>query len=695
MKRPGPRILKILGGIIAAFIILLLIFVGILHTSWVQDRALKQINILLRQTLQTKVEVGRAKLSLFGEKVSVYDVMIEDRQERQLFKMHKMGVDISLWRLLFHEVYVTDANIDSLTAHIYKPATDRDSVANYQFILDAFKRKKKDDKTDSLQSQKKGKLTVDVERVNITHIYVSYNDSMDAALEALHYKMDNKGRRSAVIKELSTDFVAHSKKGPVDTQLRISRLHALLDEKRGEVTIDSIYYLTDNRLPRKNKGKPKRGFFDAGHLDVALYLHLTVDSLSEHQDAAFLTLDKCQGIDHGSGLTLSNLSSKVVVNKQQLLLSGVNIQMPHTSLSFDHAHVVLPSKKEGRVFAFQTSTISGSTQLRDISKPFAPVLHNFTIPLQLETTFRGNADSLIFNKVRVRTGDKRLKIQAKGLVTGLKNKYQLKVHFDVQQMATTGAQAIRIINQFAVKKFMLKQLQALGGITYTGSFDVLWKREQFFGTLHTSGGNLRVQLALDEKSKYLFGHVRTTDFHLGRVMDMSDLGDMTCQAKFRFDYSKPRTAAMRRRLGGKLPIGNIEAEIDQAAFKGVKFKNIIGTIVSDGAVANGDVKMRGKFVDVVCGFSFTNTDEMKKTKIKPGIRFHGASGKDDAEKKQEKAARRAARDSADAAKAMEKAERKSAKAAEKAARLAKKTAEKAAKKARKDSLKAARRAARH
>ncbi len=690
MKRVALRLLKILGGIVAAFIILLLVVVGVLHTSWVQDRALHQVTVLLRQTLQTDVEVGHVQVSLFGNNLSIYDVAIDDQQDRQMLKVRELGVAIDLWSLLDHEIYVTDAKLDGLSARIYKPATDSDSVANYQFVLDAFKRHPKESKPDSLKKQKKAKLSFDIERVDISDIQVSYNDSMNAALKALNYKMNWKGQRTATIKELSAAFVQKRKKGPVDTQVRIGHLQALLDEKLGEVTIDSIYFHTNNHKPRKNKNKPKRGAFDDGHLDVAAYLHLTLDSLSEKKDAVFLTLDKCQAIDHGSGLLVSSLSCKAHVNKQHIRLSGVNVQMPHTSLNFDSAHVVLPSKKESRPFTFQTSRIHGTTQLRDISKPFAPVLRNFVIPLHLETNFHGNKDALYFNNVRVWTGDKKLNIRAKGFVAGLKNKYELNVHFDVHRMSTTGAQAIRIINQFAVKKFMLKQLQALGGITYNGSFDVLWKRELFRGSLNTSGGSLLFQLSLDENNKYLSGNVHTTDFHLGRVMDMKELGDITCKAKFRFDYSKPRTAAMRRRLGGKLPIGNIEAEIAQAYFKGIKFKNIIGTIVSDGAVANGDVKMGGKFVDVVCGFSFTNTDEMKKTKIKPGLRFHG-SHKNSAEKEAKKA-EKAAKDSL---KAVERAAQKTARAAEKAAKAAAKAAEKAAKKARKDSLKAARKAARN
>ena len=172
-------------------------------------------------------------------------------------------------------------------------------------------------------------------------------------------------------------------------------------------------------------------------------------------------------------------------------------------------------------------------------------------------------------------------------------------------------------------------------------------------------------------------------------MDMPDIGKIACKANFKFDISKPRTALMRKQKGGKLPIGQVDAEVYEAAYKKVKVRNIVANIKSDGAVADGNLAMKGGRVDVLCSFSFTNTNEMKKTKIKPGIRFHKLSEEDKAvrdERKQQKADEKALRKQQ---KADEKALRKQQKADEKAAKKAAKAEAKAAKKAEKAARKAA------
>jgi hypothetical protein len=251
---------------------------------------------------------------------------------------------------------------------------------------------------------------------------------------------------------------------------------------------------------------------------------------------------------------------------------------------------------------------------------------------------------------------------------------------------------------------MMKQLHALGRFTYQGHFDVLWKKEQFGGVLNTVPGKLNVQLTLDELSKYVFGSVRTDSFELGKAMDMPDLGKIACKADFKFDISKPRTAQMRKVKGGKLPIGSVQADVQEGSFKKIKLRNIVAELESDGAVATGNITVKGKRVDVLCGFSFTNTNEMKKTKIKPGIRFHKMSDEDKAKRDEKRAAkkeakaaakeeRRAARAEEKALKAEEKAVRKALKAEEKAARKAAREEEKAARKAAKAEAKAARKAA--
>jgi hypothetical protein len=696
--------MKILAGLLAAIVVLLAIAFGAFHTDAVQDRLVQESTKLLSDYLRTTVRIEKASVSIIDQGVRLYGVEIDDQQQRKMFQMKELGVDLKLLPLLRKEISISQAKIQQLEARLYKPATDSDSVANFQFVIDAFKSKKKlqQDSLITDSTQRKKPMTIDVRNLSLEDIKVCYNDTMKAELGSLHYKKNSEGLQTAEIHDLTTSFIKHTKKGPVDTRVSVGVLSAVDGDGKRLLTIDNLIYQTDNHQPRKNTGKPKRGAFDVGHFDVLAKLDIQIDSIGK--DTLVAQVTNGMASDRGSGLLVTELQLKVNANKRNAHLSDILINMAHTSLNIASADIQLPSKKEQRPLAFSTSQIEGRVLLKDIAQPFAPVLKKFSLPLKLQTQMSGNDNELRFRNVSVCTTDKKLTIAASGRISNLKDKYALRVHFDVHKMATDGAYAERVINQFDVKKFMMKQLHALGHFTYQGHFDVLWKKEQFAGVLNTVPGKLNVQLTLDELNKYVLGTVRTDSFELGKAMDMPDLGKIACKADFKFDISKPRTAQMRKVKGGKLPIGSVQADVAEGSYKKIKVHNLIAELNSDGAVATGNITVKGKRVDVLCGFSFTNTNEMKKTKIKPGIRFHKMSDEDKTKRDEERAAkkeakaaakeeRRVARAEAKALKAEQKAERKALKAEEKALKAEEKAARKAAKAAEKAARKAAKEAA--
>jgi hypothetical protein len=180
-----------------------------------------------------------------------------------------------------------------------------------------------------------------------------------------------------------------------------------------------------------------------------------------------------------------------------------------------------------------------------------------------------------------------------------------------------------IINQFPVKKLMMKQLRNLGDISYAGDIFIRWKRENFRGVVHTAGGPLDFDFSIDEKNKYLEGTASTRAYRLGQVLGLPAIGDATLKGNFKIDISKPRTAKMRKEKGGKLPIGTVSANVGECSYSGVKFKNIEAHINSDGALAEGRIENKGKLADLYCSFTFTDTDDLKKMKVvKPGMKLH-------------------------------------------------------------------------
>lgn len=697
-KGRGIKALKVLGGLIAFCFALLAGAVFLLNTDAFQNKLLKYATQMLSEKLQTRVEIDSISVGLFSQDVNLYGLDVEDLQHRKMLQLDRLSVDLELWALLHDEVCIKDASIDGVRAQLYKPRPD--SAANYQFVIDAFKKDSTELRDKEIKKEKgnKKKLTLNLSQMSLSHIGVTFNDQV-YTLQSLMYQKSRSDHQSATITRLQRSWVSHTKKGPLDNTLRIGSLMVIDVKGRRRAEIDSLHFVTNNHLPRKNVGKPKRGAFDVGHFDIVATLKVDINNIQG--DSIMATITECSALDKGSGLTLKSLKTKVFVSKGVAHLSDVDIQLPNTQLKFAKGTIQLPSKKLERPLQFSATPITGRVVLKDIARPFAPVLSGFVLPLSLRVNFSGDAEELKFQNVSVTTPEKKLTISAYGGITGLKDKYKLNVHFHVNKMTAQGGIKERIISQFPVKKFFMKQLHNLGTIHYTGDFRVLWKKEVFQGLLTTAAGPLNFNFALDELNKYVYGTARTDSFMLGKAMDMPDIGKIACKADFKFDISKPRTAIMRRQKGGKLPMGRVDAEVYEAGYKKIKIRNIEAHVQSDGAVAEGNLNIKGLRVDMLCSFSFTSTDEMRKVKVKPGIRFHKLSEEAKAAKEEKKAAKRAAKEERKQQKAEEKAVKKAAKEEERAIKKAakekakqQKAEERAAKKAAKAEAKAAKKAER-
>ncbi len=674
MKKIILRIVKVVVGVVLIFVLLVVGAVGLLNTASVQARALSYATQMLQEKLQTKVEIDSIRIGFFSDDIRLYRLLVEDQQQRPMLKLEQLGVEIDMWALLNGEVQMEEVNVKGLHAQLFKQKTD--SVANYQFVLDAFKKKKKPEGEE--KKKKSGKqLTLDLKKLHIEDVDLVYNDQ-HATLGSLRLHKNLLGRFSGKVENVEGSWVHKKKRTPVTVDN-----HLLIDlltyEEGGNgkrfISIDSVHWTTDNHLPHKRVAKPKRGWFDDGHMKTVA--HLKVELTHADKDSIVGRLTECEVHDLASGLHITDFHLQFHQHAEKLTLSDAVICMKNTKLTFAKGEFQLPSKKNGRPFLFQTTPITGTTLLTDISHPFAPALKNFKLPLWLSTKFGGTDSTLVFRDITVKTPDGKVQIRGFGGIEGLKDKYKLNVHFNISKATIQGDSKERIINQFSVKKFMMKQLHTLGDLHYTGSFNVLYKKLQFRGTIGTACGSIGFALQINALNQYLTGNVNTRDFELGKAMDYPGLGKTTCSAGFRFDISKPRTAQMRRVKGGKLPIGQVDALVEETKLDGVKFSNVAVHIVSDGAVAEGKINMKGKLADILCTFSFTNTDEMKKTKIKPGIRFHLFDKKTDEEKAQKKAEKAALKEQKKAEKEKRKAEKAALKAQKKAEKAARKAAAKA------------------
>ena len=136
MKRYIVLILKILGILVALVLVLLVSAFLYINSSVGQQRLLRFATNLLQEKLETKVQIDSVSVNFGTMDVNLFGLDVEDRQQRPMLQTDRISVSVDLKDLMAHKVEVKSANIDGLRAKVYQP---RDSAANFQFIIDAFK----------------------------------------------------------------------------------------------------------------------------------------------------------------------------------------------------------------------------------------------------------------------------------------------------------------------------------------------------------------------------------------------------------------------------------------------------------------------------------------------------------------------------------------------------------------------------
>ena len=585
MKKIITTLSKIVLGIVVLVAILLITAAILLNTQKVQDELAAYATEQLELELGTRVKIKHASVNVFTQKVNLEGLEVEDLEHRKMFEMGRLLVDVNLMNLIANNLVVEEVLLDDVKAKLYKPL---DGPANYQFLIDAFKKdpKQKKEKKEQKDSTQKSAMTLDVNKVELKNIALTFNDTNQVSLESVTYENGWFGKHSGALKNLKGQWGFKKKKGPVTAKFAIGSIKYKGQNTVHHLNLGQVHFATDNHKPRKNHDRPKRGFFDVDHLDVDAQMDLTLDYISE--DSLHAVMNHMEAKDSVTGFNLKKMHFDAGIMKERVHLQHIMIQQETTVLKFDSANVVLPSKKLGRKFSFETSRIKGQAQLRDISRPFAPVLKNFTMPLELDVLFSGTDTTLFFRDVHVYTPDKKLQIAAEGRILNLKEKEKLDVGFHIKEMKAQRGVPIQVINQFAVKKLMLNQLDALGTIYFTGDFAVLWKKEVFNGQLRTDVGALAFNFAIDENTKYVTGFVHSSKIKLGKVLNMDK---------------------------------QVKATVLEAGYGGFRLKNMQVEFASNGSQAEGFVSHSKSMMDWDCTFIVNDVDKKNNVKVKPKVKL--------------------------------------------------------------------------
>ncbi|MCQ2290122.1 MAG: hypothetical protein MJZ63_02450 [Muribaculaceae bacterium] len=667
-----------LGGVVGVLLLLSVAVALFVGSEWGQKKLKDFALDKLQTTLKTKVQLDSVSIGILNPSLEIYGFRIDDLAGEKLLVADTLKAKFDVWGLLSNRLEVDGASARGVNVNVYKVRSD--SAANYQFLVDNVSSNKP-------KSDGGKKLDVKIETVKLENATVSYQVRDSTHLNAkahIDWASANVADTTLKVEKLSAsynDYVASVENLEADWTKKKANIEDLAFSYRGmsvavgevsgcyisqelelkdvkfaqqgksaslaslslhtdgdmkHLKVTELRYKTDNGKPRRNKVNPRRGAFDAGHLDLVVngdfkVLHLAPDSVSivaQHVDLA----------DKVAGFFVDPVTFSATTNMQTATVKNLHVVSHSTVVDIPSVRISLPVK--GQKFRFDGAHVSAKTILKDISVPFAPPLKNFTTPLTLTTLFSGEANKMWFNNVVVKTADNSLCINAKGEINDFNKKLNggRKVHvlFHVTNMRSTDATKMKIIHHFIEEKKSLSGIMhAMGAIGYKGSLEVGHHYQTFRGTLSTQLGSVTTDFTMHSDTKWLEGKAHTQNFHVGKLVKKEGLGTVALSAEFKFDISSKKSAAQLGRKHGPLPMGSATGHVEKIDYRvetkvlGIKvgkdltFKNVDCKLDCDGHKANGLIEMKHSHVDVSVDFSFTDTKFSKENlKYTPHIKIH-------------------------------------------------------------------------
>ena len=152
MKKIIKLLLKILAGIVVFVVILLTAATITLNTESVQEKLANYAVEQLELTLDTRVKLDHLSVNMFTRKFKLEGLEVEDQEHRKMLQLDRLYVNIDLLKLITNKLEVEEVLLEGVKARLYKPT---DGPANYQFIVDAFKKDPKQKKVNKPKEPKK------------------------------------------------------------------------------------------------------------------------------------------------------------------------------------------------------------------------------------------------------------------------------------------------------------------------------------------------------------------------------------------------------------------------------------------------------------------------------------------------------------------------------------------------------------
>ena len=523
-------VLSLLLLIVALWIAIQLPFVQ----NWLADYAAKRLS----KALQTKVQVKNVSFTLLN-KVNLEGLYIEDQQQDTLLSAGKMQLNLNDWFILKDSIDLKYMGLQDTRIYLQR---SRDTIWNYQFIIDYFSGNKKKKPADPSDTTKQ-KLTLNVNAIDMSNVIFEMRDKWKGNTQYIGVGALNMTARSvdpsthlfdiAELKLTSPRYMALSYHGNwsyEDSVRERRRIDALppgggfpknngnIDLRIAKVTLEDGFF----QLRNLREVTALQDLFDTKNIFLDK-IDGTATNLRWKQDTLSFTTDLKGG--SGNSFQLKKLHTDYTFQPQLMEFKNLDLQLSNSRIT-DYFSMAFKNTDEFSDFInkvklkadFKNTTVSTN----DLAY-FASGMKGKNQVLGLNGLVAGTLNDLQSDKILLTAGHTR--IAGALLVQNTTDADHLFIDFK------TNGSSFYLPDLLpwapALKSLPMSIQKALQPLQFKGYFTGLIKDFKVNGNLTTPQGSLTANAKLNLNKETYDGQVTTDNLNLGGLFDVPNLSRIT------------------------------------------------------------------------------------------------------------------------------------------------------------------------
>ncbi len=557
---------------ILAFFVLILVLWVLLQTTFFQNFIIKKAARRLSKDLNTTVSIKHVDFALFN-KMLLQGTLVLDQKKDTLLYAGAVKVNITDWFFFEDNITLKYIGLDDATINLNR----KDSVWNYQFMIDYFSGPKKSNKDTSASIQ----LNLDVVELNRLKIRQQdewRGENIVVSLNKLDLKADSLDINNNIfnISSINIDHPVFShydyngkrpeKTSPASSQIP-NDTSTGLEWNTGDlqILVKNIKITNGDFSMEKQSSRPAfTNRFDEKHLFLS-EINSSIKNFRFIKDT--LTANVLMSAKERNGFNIKKISSDFKFTPHLMEFKNLDLITPRSHLR-NYYSMRYNSFQDDMQDFVHTVTVEGHFENSELNSDdlafFAPETKTWNKIFLLNGNAKGTIDNFSARKMIIRAGENNY-LDGDISLRGLPDINEAFIDFRSRETRTTYSELAKFIP--LLKDITNPRLSAFGNIKFAGSYTGFIRDFVAYGTLTTDIGTLRTDLHMQvpHNAKAVYdGKISTDNFQLGKFINNSQIGNI----------------AFSGRINGKgfsandINIG-VDGNISRVVFNGYPYSNII------------------------------------------------------------------------------------------------------------------------